>query len=197
MRIALSGKFFELLAQHFDASANHASVKLNLLLAGTTRFTKTTALPLQVSPTANQPRGKMLKTSKLHLQSPLFALGTATKDFENQFGTIKNRKFGDVSNVALLRSRQCCIENDAVGTGAFGKHFDFFDLAAAQIGCRIGLIAPGLNQPHGFEIVGAHELGEFLARIEMPFASDRYRHKKSAGRFSFPRTVKLKFCQLS
>ena len=139
----------------------------------------------------------MLKTSKLHLQSPLFALGTATKDFENQFGTIKNRKFGDVSNVALLRSRQCCIENDAVGTGAFGKHFNFFDLAAAQVGCRIRLIASGLNEPDGFEIVGTYELGEFFAGIEMSFSANCNRHKKSAGCLSFPRAVKLKFCQLS
>ena len=81
--------------------------------------------------------------------------------------------------------------------GAFGKHFDFFDLAAAQIGCRIRLIASGLNEPDGFEIVGTHELGEFFAGIEMSFSADCNRHKKSAGCLSFPRAVKLKFCQLS
>ena len=158
---------------------------------------ETAALALQVRPAAHQTRGKMLETSKLDLQPTFLTLGATAEDFENQFGAVENGKLGDVGDISLLCSRKRRIENDAVGSGSLGKHLDFFDLAAAQIGCRIGLVAPGLNQPHGFEIVGAHELGEFLARIEMPFASDRYRHKKSAGRFSFPRTVKLKFCQLS
>ena len=57
--------------------------------------------------------------------------------------------------------------------------------------------ASGLNEPDGFEIVGTHELGEFFAGIEMSFSADCNRHKKSAGCLSFPRAVKLKFCQLS
>ncbi len=93
----------------------------------------------------SQPRQHVLQLRQFHLQLAFPGARVPRKNVENELGAVDHPPLDDFFNIALLRGAEIVIEKKNVGIGRSGRARDFFELARADQGCRIGPVAPLQN----------------------------------------------------
>ena len=160
-----------------DAGADAPPVGLQLGLTGTTQThaaagaaapAGTTGLPGQrLTPTA-QPRQQVFQLGQLDLRLALLALGVLGEDVEDQRGPVDDLDLGALLQVAQLGRGQLTVADHRVGAGGEHHRAEVVDLAAADVGGRVGPAAP-LDQPFEHLRTGGlgqrGQLGEGVLRV--------------------------------
>ena len=102
----------ELLADDVDALAEEPPVGLDLRLARTAEKAEAAALPLEVSPGADQPALLIDEMGELDLQAPFPRPRALAEYFEDQPGAIEHLHVPRRLEIALLHRRERMIDND-------------------------------------------------------------------------------------
>jgi hypothetical protein len=137
--------------------AEHALVELELGFTGAAQ-TNTTFLPIQVGPATHQPGLRMLELSQLHLQLTLIGTGPIREDGENQLGA-GDHPAGEVFlQVPLLTSAQLMIDNEQIRIRQAHQPTELLELAGANEGAGVRVIAAGGNRIHHIHLCRAGKL---------------------------------------
>ena len=161
--LAGAAHLLELAAQLGDLGVDAAPVGLDLGLTGTaaadalTAGGTTTGLARQVAAPAAQALLHVLQLRQLDLRLALLALRVLGEDVEDQRGAVDDLDLDLVLEVAQLAGRELAVADDGVGAGGLHDLADRLDLAAADVGRRVGLLAA---LEDGLEHLGAGGLGE-------------------------------------
>ena len=135
----------QLALQRGDAVAGQAAVGLDLRLAGApgadARRRRRGAEALEVRPQAAHPREVVLQLRELDLELALGAVGVVGEDVEDDRRAVDDRDAQLALEVALLTRRELVVARDDVGVGGLRGGLDLLDLARAQIGVRVRLVA--------------------------------------------------------
>ena len=97
---------------------------------------------------AGKARQEVIELCEFYLQLPFASAGTGSKEVEDELGAIKNFELKFPFEITLLGGRQFAVEENCVGGKSSGEGGDFNDLAFADEGCPIGMIA-NLNEVTG------------------------------------------------
>ena len=155
----------EVAAQLGDLGLDATAVGLELRLTGATATDALTAgrasagLAGQLAAPAAQALGLVLQLGHLDLRLALGALGVLGEDVEDQRRAVDDLDLGAVLQVAQLAGRELAVADDRVGAGGLRDVAQLVDLAAADVGGRVGLRA-ALHQR--VEHLRAGGLGEQL-----------------------------------
>ena len=90
------------------------------------------------------------------------------EDIEDQLGAIEHLAIGQFLDVADLLGREIMIEDDRVGPGRFAQIAEFFNLALAHVGARLGAVLALFDLPdHHRARLGGQlaELAEGIALV--------------------------------
>lgn len=134
MEAACAPNLIELLAQAPHPGTDHSPVGLDLRFARTAKKTESTALPFQVSPTADKATLLIIEMSEFHLQTAFRRCRALAKNFKNQAGAIDNLALQPLFEIALLNGGQRTIDNNQFGFILEAGRFDPFDLTFTEQG---------------------------------------------------------------
>lgn len=93
-------------------------------------------------------RQEVIELCELYLQLSFASTGTGSEEVEDELGAIQNFKLKFPFEIALLGGRQFAIEENCVGGKSSGESGDLSNLAFADQGCPIGMVA-NLNEVTG------------------------------------------------
>ena len=154
----------ELAAQLGDLGVDAAPVGLDLGLTGTTatdaaavRADPAAGLAGQVATPAAQPLLHVVELGELDLRLALLGLRVLGEDVEDQRGPVDDLDLEPVLQVAELAGRELTVEDHRVGAAGGHDLAEAVDLAAADVGRRVGLAAPLVDR---VQDLGAGGLGE-------------------------------------
>ena len=161
--VAGAAQLLELAAELGDLGVDPAAVGLDLGLTGATATDAVTAggtatgLAGEVATPAAEALLHVLQLGQLDLRLALLALGVLGEDVEDQRGPVDDLDLDLVLEVAQLAGRELAVADDGVGAGGLHDLADRVDLAAADVGRRVGRLAALEDR---LEHLGAGGLGE-------------------------------------
>ncbi len=164
LRGAPLAKIFHLALEHADALAHAAAVDFELGFPRTAQA-DAAADARQVRPHVGQTRQQIFQLRQLHLQLPLRGMRALGENIQDQPGAIEHLHVQHLFQVALLRGRQLPIEDDQRGLGRFHHRFQLLRFALAQVGARIGLLAPLRDDLHHLAAGGVRQLFQLGERL--------------------------------
>ena len=146
-------------AQRRDAVARQAAIGLDLRLARV-RGADAAAEALEVGPQPAHAREVVLELGQLDLQLALGAVRVAGEDVEDHRRAVDDRQAERLLEVALLARRQLVVAGDHVGVAHRGERLQLVDLARAQVGVRVRLLAVLDHLAHDRHAGGAQQLAQ-------------------------------------
>ena len=161
----------ELAAQRRDAVAGEAAVRLDLGLTGSTgeRPAPGRAQALEVGPQPPHAGHVVLELRELDLQLAVGGVRVVGEDPEDHGGAVDDGELELLLQVALLARGELVVGGDHVGVGRLGRRLHLGDLAGAQIGVRVRLVAVLDRLAHDRDSGGAKqlvELGQVVAGLQ-------------------------------
>jgi len=85
------------------------------------------------------------------------------EDVEDQLRAIEHLEIGGLRDVSELRGRQLAVEDQGLGAQVHGAHEQLLELAAADAGAAVELVAAG---EHAVEQAKARGVGEALELVQ-------------------------------
>ena len=157
----------DLTAQSRHPLTDPATVRLDLGLAGPAgAHTAATAAGTaalaghRLTPTA-QPRQHVLHLGQFHLGLALSAAGVLGEDIQDQRGAVDDLDLHHFLQCVQLRRAELAIADHRVGTGRGDDVAQLDGLTGADIGCRIGFVAPLNDALQDFRAGGLGQGGKF------------------------------------
>ena len=102
----------------------------------------------------------VLELGQFDLQLALRRVRVGGKDVEDQRGAIDHANLEAILEVALLGGRELIVDDEHLCLGGLELLFELIDLAGAEVGLELGLIAPLDQLPNGFAERRVEEFGE-------------------------------------
>ena len=149
-----------------------------------------------MGPSADKTGRQVLELRELHLQTAFTALCALLENFENKLGAVENGDMSRLLDIALLGCRERRVEYQHVCSSLPGRGRDFFNLSAAEICSRIGLVAVSLREAHRDQGIRGDEKRKLLACIRPEIPAEAYADKPSLSGAVIPLPVYLKYCQI-
>ncbi len=175
-------------AQRCDAVARKAPVGLDLRLARAPRA-DAAAEPLEVAPQAAHAREVVFELRELDLQLALRATRVRGEDVEDHRRAVDDRQAERLLHVALLARRQLVVAGDQVRAARARELLALLQLAGAEVGVRVGLLAALDQLAHDRHARRSQELSE-LGEIVISALRQRRDAERplacAAGRFRRP-----------
>src|ERR1022692_2014506 len=146
LRLALAGDVLQSLLEQLHPRADQPPVALELRLARPPQ-PDAALLPLEVSPSADQPRRQVSELRELDLKLAFRALRPLGEDIENQAHPVDDPAVERFFEIALLGARQGMVEDHDVGAVFDAPGSNLLDLAAAGKKRGIRLRPAGGDNP--------------------------------------------------
>ena len=124
---------------------------------------------LEVRPQAAHAREVVLELRELDLELALGAVRVPGEDVEDHRGAVDDRHPELLLEVALLARAELVVAGDDVRVGLLGGRLDLLELARAEVGVRVRLLAVLDDLADDGDARGAQQLaqlGEVVARLE-------------------------------
>jgi len=157
-----------------DPAANLPSVHFQLRFTGSAHTDpaarpagSSTRLPRQVSPRPGQPRQPVLVLGQLHLHRPLFGLGMACEDIQDQGCAVDHLHIlpQHPLDFALLARRKLFIEDHHIRAQLQDQRLQFAQFARADERSRVGMLEPLRQLSLHLQSRGPGQQGQFAERV--------------------------------
>ena len=183
--LALLVDLFQPLLDLADTLADQALVRFQLGFARAAQ-TDATLLPFQVSPAPDQSGRQVAQLGQLHLQLAFVALRPLREDVEDQTSPVQDPHLESLFEVPLLAGRQGIVEQHQLGFLLGNALRQLLELALADIGPGVGLIALADDGRHGNSPGRTGQLLQFRQRSLVDPRTALDEHSPLPGR----RTIK-------
>ncbi|GBF26816.1 hypothetical protein MnTg02_01857 [bacterium MnTg02] len=139
MQLSCALNRFKLALNGSDARLNGATVRLDLCFARSAEKTKTAALTFKMGPAAHQSAFLVRKMRKFDLQPPFPRSCPASKNLEDQSGSIEHFDRPGCFKIALLNRRERMVDNNKLDVRSPDDPLKLLDFAGSKKRCRTNI----------------------------------------------------------